>query len=145
MDGPCDGGGMRSAGVLAGWRGGVPRRHPEARRVKRSAGLPLSVGQAKPAVRILIAAVFLVTAAICIAAGVLLAANPAARVVAILLIIPIGLIGLIATLFILAPHSRFGVWLDSLVPLLRNPLVAIGTAMTFWVMAFCVTWIAGVR
>ncbi|HYH07212.1 MAG TPA: hypothetical protein VEK11_09175 [Thermoanaerobaculia bacterium] len=113
--------------------------------MRRSAGLPLSVGEARLGVRVLIAGVFVVTAAICIGAGMLLAQNPAARIVAIVLIIPIGLIGAIATLFILAPHSRFGTWLDGFVPLLRKPAIAVATAAALWALAFCVTWIAGVR
>jgi hypothetical protein len=108
--------------------------------MKRSAGLPLSVGQASLAVRIVIALVFLLTASLCIGGGVLISSNIAARCIAVLLIVPVGLIGLIAAAFVIAPHSRFGVWLDHFIPRLWNPRVALATAMTFWLLALLVTW-----
>ncbi|HEX2059170.1 MAG TPA: hypothetical protein VHK90_00370 [Thermoanaerobaculia bacterium] len=108
--------------------------------MRRSAGLPLSVGQARLGVRALIALVFLATAAICIGGGWVIASMAAARVVAVVLIVPIGVIGVIAAAFALAPHSRFGVWLDGFVPLLRKPAVAVATAIALWAIAFVVTW-----
>jgi hypothetical protein len=108
--------------------------------VRRSAGLPLSVGRASFATRALIALVFLVTAALCIGGGVLISGTGAARVVAVVLIVPLGLIGLLAAAFILAPWSRYGVWLDAFVPRLREPMIAVATAMLLWAIAFLVTW-----
>ena len=107
--------------------------------VKRTAGLPLSVGRASLATRVLIALVFLVTAALCIGGGVLISTSGAARVVAVVLIVPLGLIGVIAALFVLAPWSRFGVWLDEFVPRLREPHIAIATTLVLWLLAFLVT------
>lgn len=46
------------------------------------------------------------------------------RVFAVLLIIPLGLIGILAAAFIVAPRSRFGVWLDHFVPRLLEPRIA---------------------
>lgn len=108
--------------------------------MKRSAGLPLSVGRASPATRILIAVVFLVAAALCIGGGVAISRLGPARVVAVILIVPLGLIGLPAAAFIVAPWSRYGVWLDAFVPRLREPRVAAATAMLLWLAAFLVTW-----
>lgn len=108
--------------------------------MKRSAGLPLSVGQASLGVRLLIALVFLFTAALCIGGGIVISSNAAARSVAVLLVVPVGLVGVIATAFVLAPHSRFGVWLDHFIPRLSNPRVSIATAIIFWATAFVVTW-----
>lgn len=106
---------------------------------KRTAGLPLSVGSASPGVRLLLATIFLAAAALCIAAGVLLSSDAAARVVAVVLIVPIGLIGLVGVAFTLAPWSRFGVWLDHFVPRLREPRVALVTTLTLWAIALAIT------
>lgn len=108
--------------------------------MKRSAGLPLSVGQASVPVRIVIAIMFLLTASLCIGGGVLISSNAAARAIAVLLIVPVGLIGVLAAAFVIAPHSRFGVWLDHFIPRLWNPRIAIATAMTLWLIALLVTW-----
>lgn len=107
--------------------------------MRRSAGLPLSVAQALIGTRVVIAAVFLVTAMLCIAGGRLISESLAPRMVAVVLIVPIGLIGLIAAAFVLAPRSRFGEWLDGFVPRLREPLVAIGTATVLWLTALLLT------
>ncbi len=107
--------------------------------MKRTAGLPLSVGQASLATRILIALVFAVTAALCIGGGMAISRIGAARVVAVVLIVPLGLIGLVAAAFVLAPRSRFGVRLDELVPRLREPSVAIAMALLLWTVAFLLT------
>ena len=110
--------------------------------MKRTAGLPLSVGRASVATRLFLAIIFLATAALCLAGGILIAREGLApRVVAILLIHPLGLVGVLAAAFILGPWSRFGVWLDAFVPRLREPRVAIGTAMLLWTIAFLLTWI----
>jgi hypothetical protein len=101
-----------------------------------SAGLPASVGRASLPLRITIAAVFLVTTAILLGAGVFIAPESRlAFVVAVVMIEPIGIIGVVAAAFVLAPHSRFGVWLDHFVPRLREPLVAILTAFALWGVA----------
>lgn len=108
--------------------------------MRRSAGLPLSVGRASLATRITIALVFFVTAALCIGGGVLVSRIGAARVVAVLLIVPLGLIGLMAAAFVLAPRSRYGDRLDAFVPRLREPRVAFVTAAALWAIALVVTW-----
>ncbi|MFP5245598.1 MAG: hypothetical protein ACLGH0_02805 [Thermoanaerobaculia bacterium] len=77
---------------------------------RKSAGLPLSVGSASFAVRIAIAAVFLAIGAICVGGAIVIAKT--AAIVAAIAILPLGLIAVIAAAFVLAPHSRFGVWLD---------------------------------
>ena len=108
--------------------------------MRRSAGLPLSVGHASLGVRVVIALVFLLTASLCIAGGVLISSNAAARAIAVLLIVPVGLIGILAAAFVIAPHSRFGVALDHFIPRLWNPRVAAATAMTLWLLALLLTW-----
>jgi hypothetical protein len=108
--------------------------------VKRSAGLPLSVGSASLGVRILIATVFAVTAMLCIGGGILIArVAMAARIVAILLIVPLGIAGVVAAAFVLAPWSRFGVWLDAFVTRLREPRIAVAAALILWAIAFLLT------
>lgn len=105
----------------------------------RRAGLPLSVGQASLGTRVIIAFVFLMTAFLCIAGGRLISESGAARAVAVVLIVPLGMSGLIAAAFVLAPRSAFGDWLDRFVPRLREPLVAAGTGTVLWLIAFFVT------
>jgi hypothetical protein len=105
----------------------------------KRAGLPLSVGQASLPVRVTIALIFAVVAAVCIGGGILISSVAAARVLAILLVIPVGLIGVLATAFVLAPHSRFGDWLDRFVPRLREPKIAVATVLVFWLVAFTLT------
>lgn len=108
--------------------------------MRRSAGLPLSVGQASLPVRLLIAGIFLATAVLCIGGGMLIgAAAPAARVLAVVLIVPLGLTGMVAAAFVLVPRSPFGVWLDGFVPRLREPRTAALTAMVLWLISFAVT------
>lgn len=107
--------------------------------VRRSAGLPLSVGGASMGIRLLIAAIFAMTSAACIGAGLLISAAIILRVFAVVLIIPLGLIGILAAAFIVAPRSRFGVWLDHFVPRLREPRVALATAAVLWLIAYLVT------
>lgn len=109
--------------------------------MRPSAGLPLSVGQATLAVRLVIAVVFLLAAGVAIAGGVLMSSIVIARVMAVLLVIPVGLIGILAAAFVLAPHSRYGVWLDHFLPTLRRPAVAVATAIALWTAAFLLTWI----
>ncbi|HEX8254768.1 MAG TPA: hypothetical protein VF846_16610 [Thermoanaerobaculia bacterium] len=106
----------------------------------KRAGLPLSVGQASAAVRIMLGLVFAATAILCIGGGIFISTMAvAARVIAVVLIVPIGLIGAIAVAFILAPHSRFGDWLDRFVPRLREPRVAGAVALTLWITALSLT------
>ena len=108
--------------------------------MRRSAGLPLSVGRAPVSTRVFLAIVSFVVAALCIGGGVSISrVGLAPRVVAVVLIVPLGLIAALAAAFILAPWSRFGVWLDGFVPRLREPLVAILTAVALWVVAFLLT------
>jgi hypothetical protein len=102
--------------------------------VKRSAGLPLSVGGAPLAVRLLVAMIFFATAVL-----LLIGARLVPRPLAVIFIGPIGIVGLIAAAFIVAPHSRFGAWLDAFVPRLREPRVAIATAMALWLAALVVS------
>ena len=108
--------------------------------MKRSAGLPLSVGRASLPTRVLVAVVFLIAAALCIGGGVAVSRLGPARAVAVILIVPLGLVGVMAAAFILAPWSRYGVWLDAFVPRLREPRVAVATAMLLWLAAFLLTW-----
>lgn len=103
------------------------------------AGLPLSVGQAPLPVRLLIAFVFLVAASLCIAGGRMISTALPAQVVAIVLIVPIGLIGVLAAAFVIAPRSRFGDRLDRFVPRLREPRIAVATAIVLWLLAAAAT------
>ena len=105
----------------------------------KRAGLPLSVGQASLPVRMMIALIFAIVAAVCIGGGIVISSVAAGRVLAILLVVPVGLTGVLAAAFVLAPHSRFGDWLDRFVPRLREPQVAIATALLFWLVAFTLT------
>jgi hypothetical protein len=105
----------------------------------KRAGLPLSVGQAPLAMRVLLALVFAVAAALCIGGGIVLSSNPVARAIAILLIVPVGLIGILAVAFVLAPHSRYGDWLDRFVPRLAEPKIAVLVTVLLWVIAFVLT------
>lgn len=105
----------------------------------KRAGLPLSVGQASLAVRLSIAAVFTVVALLCIGGGMAMSAIVPARIVAVLLVMPLGLSGAVAAAFVVAPNSRFGDWLDRFVPRLREPATALATAVVFWTVAFALT------
>jgi hypothetical protein len=99
----------------------------------RSAGLPLSVGSASFGVRLFLALSFAVVALLCIGAGVLIArsGNLAATVIAILAVVPLGCIAAIAAAFVLAPFSRFGIWLDAFVPTVVGMRAALVVA-AFW-------------
>lgn len=105
----------------------------------KRAGLPLSVGQASIGVRLTIALIFMAVALLCIGGGIYISNLTAARVLAVLLVIPVGLIGAIAVAFVLAPHSRFGDWLDRFVPRLRERDIAINTALFFWLTALALS------
>jgi hypothetical protein len=105
----------------------------------KRAGLPLSVGQASMPVRVLLAIVLAAAAALCIAGGVFIASNAAARAIAILLVIPVGLIGVAGVAFVLAPHSRYGDWLDRFVPRLAERRIATLTAVLLWGVAYVLT------
>jgi hypothetical protein len=98
--------------------------------IRRSAGLPLSVGAASLALRVFIAAMFLIVGVLCLASGGFVGRTGGvpASVIAILLIVPFGLIACTAALYTIAPFSRFGVWLDHFLPTLgswRGGLVAV--------------------
>jgi hypothetical protein len=110
-------------------------------RMTKRAGLPLSVGQASITMRMLLAGIIAAAAAICIGGGMLISSHAAARVVAVLLIVPAGLIGIAGVAFVLAPHSRYGDWLDRFVPRLAERRIALLTAMSLWLAALVVTWI----
>lgn len=91
-----------------------------------SAGLKLSVGNAAPAERIVLAAIFFVSAVICLGAAKLLAGGAPLLVP---FVAPVGIIGVVAAVFIAAPHSRFATWLDELVPRLVRARVALVVAL----------------
>ncbi|HEX6161613.1 MAG TPA: hypothetical protein VF111_15660 [Thermoanaerobaculia bacterium] len=104
------------------------------------AGLAHSVGQASIGIRILLAMVSLVTAALCIGGGrVIATTSPLARALAVILVIPVGFIIFLAAMFCLMPHSPFGQRLDELVPRLREGKVAVTTAVVLWLVAFYAT------
>ncbi|HEX8620264.1 MAG TPA: hypothetical protein VF911_21975 [Thermoanaerobaculia bacterium] len=105
----------------------------------KRAGLPLSVGHASLPLRVTIAAIFAAVASVCIAGGVVISSIAAARVIAVLLVIPVGLIGVLAAAFVLAPNSRFGDRLDLFVPRLRERRIALATAAVLWGVAFALT------
>lgn len=85
---------------------------------RRSAGLPLSVGSASVATRIFLATVALLVAAIASGGGLYLGTTGpwAAAVIAVALLLPFSFVMMIAAAFIIAPHSRFGAWLDAFLP-----------------------------
>ncbi len=88
--------------------------------MRKLAGLPLSVGSASLPVRILLAAIVAAVAIICGGGGLWIGRHGpiAARAVAIVLIVPFGIVALAAAVFIMAPFSRFGLWLDAFLPAL---------------------------
>jgi len=69
----------------------------------------------------MLAAVFLCTGAICIAAAVFLALRGPlpALILGASAVMPLGVIASIAAAFVLAPYSRFGAWLDAFVATLN--------------------------
>lgn len=100
------------------------------------AGLTHSVGQASIGIRILLAMVSLVTAALCIGGGRVIATTSP---LAVILVIPVGFVIFLAAMFCLMPHSSFGQRLDELVPRLREGKVAVTTAVVLWLVAFYAT------
>lgn len=101
------------------------------------AGLTHSVGQASMAIRILLATVSFVTAALCIGGGRYIASTgPLARALAVIVVIPIGFAVFAGAAFCLAPHSPYGQRLDEFVPRLREPKFALATAAVLWLVAF---------
>ena len=110
--------------------------------MRKSAGLPLSVGSASLPVRILLAAIVMAVAILCGGGGVWIGQHGpiAARAVAIVLIVPFGIVALAAAIFVLAPFSRFGVWLDAFLPTLIGRRAA-AVAASLWaisaLLVFC--------
>jgi hypothetical protein len=102
-------------------------------RGRRSAGLPLSVGSASLPVRAVVAGVFMLVAAITCAGGVYAGMHGplGAAIVAAMAILPFSVVVLIAAAFVIAPHSRFGVWLDTTLPTI-GARGALGIAMAIW-------------
>ncbi|HEX9983484.1 MAG TPA: hypothetical protein VGF69_09475 [Thermoanaerobaculia bacterium] len=108
--------------------------------MRRSAGLPLSVGQASLGLRIFLTTIISITGAICISAGIFISrVSPVAAAAAVILIVPLGLVALIAAAYILVPLSRAGVWLDGFLPRLREPRIALLTAAVIWSVAAVIT------
>lgn len=110
---------------------------------RASAGLPLSVGGAPVWVRVLLAAIFLCTGAICIAAAVFLALDGSlpALAIAAMMVMPLGAIACIAAAFVVAPYSRFGVGLDAFAGALngsRALLLFVVTAIVCGAILFAV-------
>jgi hypothetical protein len=105
-----------------------------------SAGLPLSVGSASLPVRLLLAVMVLLVGGLCIGGGMFIArsGSVAGIVIAIAMIIPLGLICCIAAAFIVAPFSRFGVWLDEFVAKLNGGRAA-AVFVVLWLVAFVLT------
>ena len=91
-----------------------------------SAGLKLSVGYAAPAERIVLAVILFLSAVICLAAAKLLAGGAPLLVP---FVAPVGVVGVIAAVFVAAPHSRFATWLDELVPRLARARIAFAVAL----------------
>lgn len=123
-------------------RAGIPRydmTDDEMKPPPRSAGLALSVGQASLAVRVFLALVFLAAALLCAAAGVLVArAGHLPLIVAVLLIEPIGIAGVIAAVFISAPQSSIGVRIDELAARLSEPRIALFAASSIWLLSLLI-------
>ena len=111
---------------------------------RRTAGLPLSVGSASFATRLFLALSFAAVAAICIGAGVAIARADAlaGTVVAIVFVVPLGCLAAIAAAFVLAPFSRFGVWLDAFLPTVTGVRVAAVVA-AFWLLSALIVIGAG--
>lgn len=109
---------------------------------RRTAGLTLSVGQARFPVRLLIATVFAFAAGAMMYAGVAIApaAGLLSAIVAIVLIEPMALIAFLAVAFIVAPHSGYGAWLDAFVPKLRRPAIALSAALFLWIVSAVIVW-----
>jgi hypothetical protein len=107
---------------------------------RKTAGLPLSVGAASLPVRLLLATIVAAAGVICGGGGWWIGSHGpvAARLVAIGLLVPFGIVALIAAAFIVAPFSRFGVWLDAFLPTVSG-VRAIAVAVMLWgISAFCV-------
>ena len=109
---------------------------------RRSAGLPLSVGSASFGVRLTVSLVFLIAALACSIGSALAAQTFVARVAVAVVVEPIGIAGFLAAAFIIAPHSRFGIWLDQFVTRLREPRVAVATAVAIWLAGAAIVLLA---
>ena len=49
---------------------------------------------------------------------------------------------LVAAVFVIAPHSRFGVWLDHFLPRLREERIAYATMLALWLASALVMLVA---
>jgi hypothetical protein len=58
----------------------------------------------------------------------------AARILAIVLLVPFGIVALVAAAFIVAPFSRFGVWLDTFLPAMIG-WRAVAVAASLWAIS----------
>lgn len=108
----------------------------------RSAGLPLSVGGASRTTRVLLSLAFGVNAVLCTWAAVLAAQSrsAAATAVAILLIQPIAIAAFVAAMYVAAPYSAFGRWLDAFLPRLASWGAAVLVALTLWAFSAVVVF-----
>lgn len=104
--------------------------------MKRSAGLPLSVGSASFGVRCFLAVMFALVGIFCLGGAVVIGRTGplAASILAIVAIVPLACIACIAAAFTIAPFSRFGVWLDHFVGALTGPRLA---------LVFAACWLVG--
>ena len=91
------------------------------------AGLALSVGNASLGIRLFLSLMAAIIAIVCAVAGRTVTRSGAAGWALAVLIEPFAIVCAIAAAFIVAPHSRFAVWLDEFVPRLRRPPVALAT------------------
>ena len=105
-------------------------------REPESAGLPLSVGPASIPVRLSIAAVLLLVAALVGAASLhIFACGPgAARAMSVVALTPFSLAGLLAAAFVCAPYSRYGTWVDTFIARFNGRRVAM-LAFVVWLGA----------
>jgi hypothetical protein len=94
------------------------------------AGLPMSVGSASLPLRLLVASMWMVPAAIALA-GAFYAASFGwpARALATVVLIPFSLIAAIAAIYVVAPRGEFGDWLDLALPALRDRATAVLVAL----------------
>jgi hypothetical protein len=110
--------------------------------VSESAGLQRSVGSASLPVRLLLALVYVVAALILLGMGVYVSRGPLfLAALAVFAILPFGFVACVATAFVLAPWSRFGIWVDGFVPQLgRRPGLA--AAAVLWTLGALLVWLA---
>lgn len=104
---------------------------------RRTAGLPLSVGSAPLATRLLLAILFAAVGALCVAAGIAIdrsSGSTLATLLAALAVVPLGFVAWLAAAFALAPFSRYGVWLDAFLPTLAGTRAVVVLA-AFWLAA----------